>query len=301
MKRIVPIALFVAILLVALLARRTGETVAMAQLTNGIGSFPPPNNGATALTFSSSGNAYHLTRTDGSFSPVLIFDNSMEPGYPHTHDFSTDEVNVDGQRVLATYHYNYGTASYNVSTLLDLDEDRHFLLGARSGAGIGSDPTTGDTCIPTDVSVGNNGCSLPNAMHWTIGGTVNRYQGLPTDGNGLSMIAKVVNGSATGPVTNYGVWTTPSSGYGASDFYEISWVGVVTSPSPGATAFAVWNFTDESGPNSCSSGAMFFGATGNRIDLTCRFYSVPNTPIKISVVTAGGNPTYASHVRVIIH
>jgi hypothetical protein len=300
MKQVVPITLlFLVICGTVLLTQHLGGGVALAQ-QNQIGNFPPPNNGQTALTYQASSNTYHLTRTDGSFSSVLVLDNSMEPGYPNTHDYSTDQVNVDGQRNMATYHYNYTTSSYALSTLLDLDEDSHFLLGAASGAGIGSDPSTGDTCIPANVTVGNNGCSLPNAMHWTIGGTVNKYQGLPTDGNGLSVIAKVINGSATGTVNNYLVWTTPASGYGATDFYEASWVGVVTTASPGASAVAVWNFTDESGPNSCSSGPMQFGAVGNRMDVTCRFYSVPNTRVSVSVVT-GGTPTYASHVRVMIH
>jgi len=274
--------------------------VALTQAQGG-GSFPPPNNGITGFTYQTSNSTYHFTRTDGTFSGVVIYDNSAEPGYPSTHDFSMDSVNVDGQRDLATYHYNRNTGSYDLSTLLDLDEDSHFLLGAGSGAGIGSDPSTGDTCIPANISVGGNGCNEANAMHWTIGGTVNKYQGLATDGNGISTIAKVVNGSASGTVSNYPVWTTPSSGYGSTDFYEVSWVGVVTSPAPGAIAGATWNFTDESGLNSCSSPTTAFGSVGNRLELTCRFYSAPNTPVKISVTIIGGSPTYASHLRVMIH
>ena len=279
----------------------TVTVVALAQQQTGvIGTFPPPNNGTTGFSYQASSNTYHFTRTDGSFSNVLVFDNSAEPGYPNTHDFSTDSVNVDGQRDLATYHYNSQAGGYMLSSLLDLDEDSHFLLGAASGAGIGSDPSTGDTCIPTNISVGNNGCSVPHAMHWTIGGTVNRYQGLPTDGNGIVSIVRVINGSATGTVDNYNVWTTPVTGYGALDYYELSWVGVVTGAAPAAVARASWQFSDESGPNSCSSPTTGFGAVGNRLELTCHFYSIPNTPVTISVETFGGNPTYASHLRVLI-
>lgn len=275
--------------------------VAFAQSTNyTIGSFPPPNNGATALTYQAP-NVYHYTRTDGSFGPVVIYDNSATPGFPATNDFSMDSVNTDGQRDLATYHYNSEKGVYGISSLLDLDQDSHFILGAASGAGIGSDPSTGDTCIPSNILVGNNGCSLANAMHWNIGGTVDKYQGLPTDGNGISTIVKVINGGATGTVDNYLVWTTPSSGYGASEFYEASWVGVVTSPAFAATAVATWNFTDESGPNSCSSQRTAFASVGNRLELRCVFYSQPNTPVSISVTTLGGNPTYGSHLRLLIH
>lgn len=291
MKRTV--LLFVCLLTIAV--------VALAQQQTGvIGTFPPPNNGATGFTYQASSNTYHFTRTDGTFSNVVVYDNSAEPGYPDTNDFSTDSVNVDGQRDLATYHYNAQQGGYMLSSLLDLDEDSHFLLGAGSGAGIGSDPSTGDTCIPTNIAVGNNGCSVPNAMHWTIGGTVNRYQGLPTDGNGISTIVRVINGSATGTVSNYSVWTTPANGYGSMDFYEISWVGVVTGAVPGAAARAVWQFTDESGPNSCFSAAAPFGSVGNRLELTCHFYSVPNAPVTISVTTFAGSPTYASHLRVLV-
>src|SRR5208282_1442391 len=122
-------------------------------------------------------------------------------------------------------------------------------------------------------------------------GAISQYLGLPLDtgGNGTSMIARAINGSATGTVSNYPVWTTPSSGYGASDFYEISWIGVITTPAFGARANATWNFTDESGPNSCSSGATAFGTPGNRIELTCRFYSMANTQVSLSATTIGGS------------
>jgi len=278
--------------------------VAFAQSGGGwtIQPFPPPNNSGTASAFTfQSPNVYHFTRTDGAFGPVVIWDNSATPGYPYTNDFSMDSINVDGQRDLATYHYNAKTGSYGVSTLLNLDQDSHFILGAATGAGIGSDPHTGDTCIPSSISIGQNGCNLANAMHWTIDGTVNKYQGLATDGNGISTIAKVLNGSVTGGVTNFPVWTTPASGYGAADYYEVSWVGVVTGASPNTTAVATWSFTDESGPNFCTSAQVGFGGVGNRLELTCRFFSVPNSPISFSLGTFGGSPTYVSHVRVLIH
>jgi hypothetical protein len=276
-------------------------TLAQAQ-TGTIGTFPPPNNGTTGFTFQPSTSTYHFTRTDGTFSNMLVFDNSAEPGYPNTNDFSADGVNVDGQRELVTYHYNTQTGTYGISSLLDLDEDGHFALGSSSGGGIGSDPSTGDTCIPINV-LSNGTCNVTGALHINSQGTVSQYLGLPLDssGHGTSMIARSVNGSATGTVTNYPVWTTPASGYGASDFYEVSWVGVVTTPAFGAKATATWNFTDESGPNSCSSATTPFGAPGNRIELTCRFYSMANTPVSLSVTTLGGSPTYASHLRVLIH
>lgn len=270
------------------------------QQTWSIGAFPPPNNGATGLTYQSSNNTFHFTRTDGTFSSVVIFENSAEPGYPNTHDYSTDGVNIDGQRNLATYHYNSNTGSYVLSSGMDLDQDGHFSIGAGSGGGIATDPYTGDTCVPYNVNT-NGACNVPNAMHISVGGTISQYQGLATGGNGLSTIVKVVNGTATGSVSNYPVWTTPANGYGASDFYELSWVGVVTSPAPGARAAAAWNFVDESGSNSCSSGLLSFGYVGNRVELTCRFYSMPNSPVALSVITFGGSPTYASHVRVTIH
>jgi hypothetical protein len=273
--------------------------VAIAQQA---GTFPAPNNGTTGFTYQSSDNTYHFTRTDGSFSNVLIFDNSAEPGYPNTHDFSADGVNVDGQRNLATFHYDYNKGSYVVSSLLILDQDGHFSLGASGGGGIASDPYTGDTCIPYNA-LANGTCNVPSSLHITYNGRVSQYQGLALDpnSNGTSMIAKGINGSSTGTISNYAVWTTPASGYGSSEFYEISWEGVVTTPANGATAVATWNFTDESGPNSCSSPVTAFGSVGNRLELTCRFYSVPNTPIHISVTTFSASPTYASHLRVMIH
>ena len=277
--------------------------VALAQAQTGvIGTFPPPNNGTTGFTYQPSTNTYHFTRTDGTFSNMLVFENSAEPGYPFTNDFSADSVNVDGQRDLITYHYNTDKESYAISSLLDLDEDGHFSLGSSSGGGIATDPGTGDTCIPYNALV-NGACNVPAALHVASTGQISQYLGLPLDtgGRGTSMIARAVNGSATGTVNDYLAWTTPAAGYGASDFYEVSWVGVVTTPSNGARAVATWNFTDESGPNSCSSVAMAFGAPGNRLELSCRFYSVPNTPVNLSVMTLGGNPTYASHLRVIIH
>lgn len=274
--------------------------VALAQQTGGIGSFPPPNNGLTGFTYQASNNTFHFTRTDGTFSSVLVFDNSAEPGYPYTNDFSIDAVNVDGQRNLTTYHYNTQMGNYEISSLMDLDQDGHFSLGGSGGGGIASDPNTGDTCIPYNATV-NGACNVPNSMHITVGGTVSRYQGLPTSGNGISSIAKVIDGTAAGTVTNYPVWTIPASGYGASDYYEVSWVGVVTTPVFNTKVIATWNFTDDSGPNSCSSPLASFTRVGDRLELTCHFYSAPSTLVSISVMTYGGSPTYASHVRVIIH
>lgn len=293
MKRTILLGVFLLTLAIVVLAQAQTGT---------IGTFPPPNNGTTGFTYQPSTSTYHFTRTDGTFSNMLVFDNSAEPGYPNTNDFSADGVNVDGQRDLVTYHYNNEKGGYQISSLLDLDEDGHFSLGSSSGGGISTDPTTGDTCIPYNALV-NGACNVPGAMHIAVTGQVSQYMGLPLDpsGHGTSMIAKAVNGSATGTVNAYLAWTTPASGYGASDFYEVSWVGVVTAPAFGARATATWNFTDESGPNSCSSATTAFGAPGNRLELSCRFYSAPNTPINISVTTFGGNPTYASHLRVIIH
>jgi hypothetical protein len=277
--------------------------VALAQQQTGvIGTFPPPNNGVTGFTYQASSNTYHFTRTDGTFSSVLVFDNSATPGYPTTNDFSTDAVNSDGQRDMITYHYNSATASYGISSSLNLDQDGHFSLGSSSGGGVGSDPTTGDTCIPINA-LANGPCNVPGALHINSQGTVSQYLGLPLDtgGRGTSMIARALNGMATGTVSNYLVWTTPSAGYGATDLYEVSWVGVVTEPATGTRAMATWSFTDESGPNSCSSALTAFGTPGNRLELTCRFYSMANTPINLSITAAGGSPMYASHLRVIIH
>jgi hypothetical protein len=293
MKR--AILLFVLVLTIAV--------VALAQSTNTtIGTFPPPNNGATGFTYQPSSRTYHFTRTDGTFSNVLVFDNSLEVGYPETNDFSADSVNVDGQRDLITYHYNTSLAAYVISSALNLDQDNHFSIGSSSGGGIGSDSSTGDTCIPIDV-LANGPCNVPTALHINTAGVISRYKGLTLDsgGNGSSMIARAINGTVTGTVNNYLALTTPASGYGATEYYEVSWSGVVTGAASGAVASATWSFTDESGPNTCSSQQAAFGALGNRLELTCHFYSIPNTPIYVSVITANGSPTYASHLRITIH
>lgn len=271
--------------------------VALAQTQ--ISAWAPPNDGQTHLTYDVPHRTYHLTRTDGTFGNVLIYDNSAEPGYPNTHDFSADVVNVDGQHSIVTYHWNSLTQAYIVSSAIDLDQDGHFSIGGGNGGGIATDANTGDTCIPYNANA-NGACNVPNSLHIAAGGTITQYLGLATAGHGVSPIVNVVDGTATGSVGNYLVWTTPSTGYGAAEFYEVSWVGVVTSPSLGSTAVATWSFTDQSGPNSCSSPLTQFGAVGNRIELTCHFYSVPNTTIKMSVMT-NGSPTYASNLRVIIH
>jgi hypothetical protein len=276
--------------------------VALAQAqTTGIGTFPPPNNGQTGFTYQASSNTYHFTRTDGTFSGVVVYDNSGTPGFPNANDFSMDAVNTDGQRELITYHFNNRTGNYERSSALNLDQDYHFDLGSYSGGGIGSN-AAGDTCIPTNI-LANGPCNVPTSLHINTQGAVSQYLGLPLDpgGHGTSTIARAVNGNATGTVSNWLAWTTPASGYGGSDFYEVSWVGVVTSGATGTSAVATWTFTDESGPNSCSSVNTAFGFVGNRLELTCRFYSIPNTPVSISVTTMGGSPTYASHLRVIIH
>jgi len=289
---------------ILLLAAVLSIVMVAAPQTTTTGNFPPPNNGSTALTYQSSNSTYHFTRTDGTFSNVLVFDNSSSPGYPLTNDFSADSVNVDGQRDMITYHYDSSTQSYQRSSLLNLDQDGHFALGSSSGGGIASDPATGDTCIPYNIlaNVEQPVCNVPSSLHINTQGKLSQYMGLPLDagGNGTSTIAKAINGSASGTVSNYLAWTTPANGYGATEYYEVSWVGVVTSPASGNTAVATWNFTDESGPNSCSSGLVTFGSVGNRLELTCRFFSAPNTPVSITVSMAG-NPTYASHFRVIIH
>lgn len=271
--------------------------VAFAQTQ--INTWAPPNDGQTHLTYDVQHRTYHLTRTDNTFGNVLIFDNSAEPGYPNTHDFSADSVNADGQHSIVTYHWSNSTQSYIVSSALDLDQDGHLSLGAGSGGGIATDPGTGDTCVPYNANA-NGSCNVSTSLHINQSGMVSQYLGLATAGRGISPIVSVVDGSATGTVNNYPVWTTPSSGYGATEFYEVSWVGVVTGPSLGTTAVATWTFTDPSGPNSCSSPLTPFGSVGNRLELTCHFYSVANTPIKVSVTTTG-SPTYASNLRVIIH
>ena len=293
MKRVILVVVFMLALGILATAQSGGLT---------IGTFPPLNNGMTSLTYQGSDNTFHFTRTDGTFSGVLIFDNSAEPGYPNTHDLSVDSVNVDGQRNIGTYHYDYNKAGYVVSSVMDLDQDGHFSVGGSGGGGIANDPYTGDTCIPYNV-LANGACNVPSSLHIASNGKVSQYLGMALDSgaNGVSTIVRAINGSATGTVTSYPVWTVPAKGYGASDFYELSWVGVVMSPSRGAAAVAAWNFTDSSGPNSCSSQLTAFGSVGDRLELTCRFYSVPGTPVTITVTTISGSPTYASNLRVIIH
>lgn len=269
--------------------------------TGGMGSYPPPGGtNGTFLTYDASHRTYHLTRTDGIFGSVLRFENSAEPGYPNTNDFSTDDVNVDGQRNLCTYHWN--GSSYIVSSCLDLDQDGHFSLGGGSLGGIANDPATGETCIPTDANL-PGGCNVPTALRINSSGQVSQYLGLTvSNGDGITTNpAHAGNTSLTGNVSNFVAWTTSASGYGAQQMYEVVWVGVVVSPSPGATAFARWDFTDDSGPNSCFGPSSPFGVVGNRIELTCHFFSVPNSQIKLSVVITGGNPTYSSQEVVLIH
>src|SRR5215469_2295080 len=101
--------------------------VAFAQTQ--INTWTPPNDGQTHLSYDVAHRAYHLTRTDSTFGSVLIYDNSAEPGYPNTHDFSTDYVNVDGQHSIVTYHWNNLTQAYIVSSSLDMDQDGHFSIG----------------------------------------------------------------------------------------------------------------------------------------------------------------------------
>jgi hypothetical protein len=289
------------ILVVVFLLAAALVVLAQAQ-TTGIGTFPPPNNGQTGFTYQASSNTYHFTRTDSSFSGVVVYDNSGTPGFPNTNGFSIDLFDAVCQLSMLTYHYNSNNGAYEKSSQLTLDGDYHFALGSSSGGGIGSDTSAGDTCIPVNI-LANGTCNVPSSLHINSQGAVSQYLGLPLDpgGNGASTIARAVNGSATGTVSNWPVWTTPASGYGASDFYELSWLGVVTSAAPGASAVATWNFTDESGPNSCSSANTAFGFAGNHLELTCRFHSVANTPINLSVTTHGGTPTYASHLRVKIN
>jgi hypothetical protein len=264
------------------------------------GGFPAPNDGGTHLTYDSAHRTYHLTRTDGTFGSVLRFENSAAPGYPNTNDFSTEDINVDGQTNLCTYHW-FGT-KYIVSSCLNLDQDGHFSLGGGNLGGIANDPGTGETCIPTNVNLIGN-CNVPTALKIGSGGQVTSYLGLTvSNGNGISTNpAHAGNTALTGNVSDYVAWITPASGYGAQQMYEIVWVGVVVSASPGATAFATWNFTDDSGRNSCSSPSLPFGALGDRIELTCHFFSVPNSQIRLSVTIRGGSPTYSSQEVVLIH
>ena len=290
MKRTILVVVFLlAVTLVALAQQQTA----------GIGAFPPPNSGQTGFTYQASTGTYHFTRTDSSFSGVVVYDNSGTPGFPNTNGLGIDLFDAICQLSMITYHHNNNTGAYEKSSHLALDGDYHFALGSASGGGIGSDTSVGDTCIPINI-LANGTCNVRTSLHINTGGAVSRYLGLPLDpgGNGASSIARAVNGTATGTVSNWPVWTTPSSGYGSSDFYELSWVGVVTSAAPGASAIATWTFTDDSGPNSCSSLPAGFGFAGNHLELTCRFHSVPNAPINLSVTTLGGTPTYASHLRV---
>ena len=271
----------------------------------GAATFPPPNTGATTLTYKTSNNTFHFTRTDGVFSNMVIFDNSADPCFAQgSNDFTGIASNSDGQTNFETFHNagSCGTPSYIVSSLLDLDQDSHFVLGAGTATGIGSSPTTFDTCIPTNITVGADGCSIANALHINTGGTIIKYQGLTLGGNGIIGLGTPTDGSASGTVTSFVAWTTPATGYGAAAFYEVSWVGTVSSAGAGETATATWNFTDETGANSCTSGSVPFGATHVRIDLTCRFFSAANTQVKLTVTTSTGTtPTYTSHIRINIH
>jgi hypothetical protein len=225
-----------------------------------------------------------FTDNTGTWHAPLAMTNSAAPS-DSVVEFT---VNTDDQFVIQTY------GGGNPTSLLDVDVDGSAALYGSAGGGIGVDANTGDTCIP---STRPSPCS-PTSLRVASSGVLTQYMGQPTAGNGMPTILYYADTSLSGSFGPYTIFTTSASGYGSSGLYRLTGYMTVTTASNGSTMQFQASYYDESGLQSQTSGAPIpFQSVGEKLPFSFVIYSQANSPISISMVTLGGNPTYTVHLR----
>jgi hypothetical protein len=270
----------------------------------------------TSLNYSNSQSAFFLVQNDGAFDPVLYIVNSATPGYlAGTGDYHEVSVNVDGQVDYTTHHWN-GSA-FQISSLLDLDQDSHFGLASFSGGGIADDPITGDTCIPASVTPIS--CKAL-AEHISSAGIMNQYLGVATVGIGhagvevfRSIASRSTNLSFTIPPLAGGANTTaaacPSSGAncpGSLGLYDVVTLFTVSVAGTASTLLAQISYTDDVqaqtnkpclliGPGGVTTTAQSMVNVGDTMTADCKIWAAANTNITLVWTFAGtANPTVSA-------
>jgi len=237
------------------------------------------------MSYSASNDWVLFTDQTGTWHAPLAITNSAAPS-DSVIEFT---VNTDDQFVLQAY--GGGTPK----SFLDVDVDGSASLYGSSGGGVGVDAATGDTCLPSTV---DRPCGA-SSLHINSNGVFTQYQGQPTAGNGLPAILYYADATAeTGSFGPYTIFTTGASGYGAGGMYRLTGYMTSTVAAPGSTMRFVVSYADETGSKSQSTGLpTAFQSAGDFIPFSFVFYCVPNTPIAITTVAAGGTPTYTVHLR----
>ena len=226
---------------------------------------------------------YMFTDGTASWHAPMAMHNSAAPSNSVT-EFT---VNTDNQFVIQ--NFNLG----RIASFLDLDSNGAVSLYGVSGGGIGTDAILGDTCIP---STQTSPCS-PNALRIGASGILTQYRGQSLSGNGLSAILYFADADLSGSFGPYTVFTTNSSGYASSGMYRLVGYIVETAVAPGGSMQFSMHYTDETGPQSQTTGApVALDTVGAKTAFEFVFNAASGTPISITTTTANG-PTYGLHLR----
>jgi hypothetical protein len=127
-------------------------------------------------------------------------------------------------------------------------------------------------------------------------GALIKYQGLAAlAGHGLPFIVYGATDANSPSLSNYTIFTTPPSGYGAANLYRISFYSVETTAVSGAALSYTVSYADESGANSQSSRTLDMSSVGARSVYTTTFCAVAGSTIQIST-TLVNSPVFKFYV-----
>ena len=226
-----------------------------------------------------------VTFTDhtGTWHAPLAIHNASAP----SNSITEFVVNTDDQFEIQTF--NKGS----LAGFLEIDTNGSAALYGGQGGGIGTDNSTGDTCIPTTLTAPCGATSLRIATN----GLVKQYLGQNTAGWGMPAILFTADSTLSGSFGPYTIFTTNSSGYASSGMYRLSGYITATNTQLGSSMQFVATYTDEVAQQTQVSGTPVpFGVVGANLPFSLIFYSQAGKPINISTQTIG-EPTYTIHLR----
>jgi hypothetical protein len=219
----------------------------------------------------------------GQIGMPLTFMNAAS----QSTSFAQVTQTADGHWQLQVFH------SGSLQTKLDARADGPISLASKAlnnSIGVGPDALS---CVGQPYADENGNCV---ATGFATGGMVVRYRNLASiAGDGFPFIVYGASAASSPNLTNYVLFTTPTTGYGAATLYRITFYSVETGVAPEGTLTYTVSYTDESGTNSQTSEAFPMATSGAKAVYTTLFSAVGGTNITISTAL-GSSPLFKFYV-----
>lgn len=221
----------------------------------------------------------------GQIGPAVVFQNAAGDS---THNAAMNQT-ADGHITL-----RIPASPATVSAQLDMQNGGPVSLGSNSfGNGFS---VTGDLLACVGTPFASLGATTCQGAGFANTGLETKYGGLASSaGKGQPFIVYGAGPSSSPSLSGFLIWTAPGSGYGAGNLYEISFNSVETAAAAGATLTYTVNYTDQSGANSQTSGALPMATIGAKADFTARFPVVAGSNVTISTTLANA-PVFQFYV-----